>query len=340
MVTAEIILPISSVLIGLFAGAIGARLGLIDHPLQAHKTHTTPTPLVGGLAVALPLITYLAIYLVSHPGAPTFVALDVAVTGAFLLGLADDRWGLSSFFRLLTGAALAVTAVLITPEVIVAHFDFTFLSAPIFLAPFAMAFSVLVIVGLMNAINMTDGTNGLTCGLGLIWVFFLLFYASPEVTPVLLLLGLCLLATLLFNLRGRLFLGDSGSYSIGMAISLLTILVYNSAGGTLPADAVVAWFILPVLDCLRLMVVRASQRLSPMTPDQGHFHHRLQRLMPTRYAVALYWLLVAIPGSLALALPAVTLPVILTVVAIYTWLLLRPERREDPKGEAVPVIHG
>ena len=46
------------------------------------------------------------------------------------------------------------------------------------------------------------------------------------------------------------------------------------------ADAVVAWFIVPVIDCLRLMAGRALQRRSPMTPDTDHLHHRLQKIMP------------------------------------------------------------
>ena len=95
----------------------------------------------------------------------------------------------------------------------------------------------------------------------------------------------CLLVTLIFNLRGKLFLGDSGTYATSLTIGLLTVYTYNMTDGRLYADAVVAWFIVPVIDCLRLMAVRALQRRSPMSPDTNHLHHRLQRLIPKRWVV-------------------------------------------------------
>ena len=82
-------------------------------------------------------------------------------------------------------------------------------------------------------------------------------------------LAICIFVTMIFNLRGALFLGDSGAYASGMAISLLTIYVYNTTNGTLHADVVVVWFIVPVLDCLRLIVTRISAKCSLHAPLQG-----------------------------------------------------------------------
>ncbi len=67
MPVAEYILPAISLIVGLNARAIGMRLGLIDYPLRGHKTHKEPTPLVGGIAVALPLLTYCTLFWWTHP---------------------------------------------------------------------------------------------------------------------------------------------------------------------------------------------------------------------------------------------------------------------------------
>lgn len=321
MTAAVYLLPVISLLVGFRALALGSRLGVMDFPGLSHKTHDRPTPLVGGLSVALPVLVYCALSLWERPDSLVYAGLLVAVGGAFLMGFFDDRRHLPSLFRLLYGAALAITAIAMLPAFIVPHFDFTFLSEPIWLAPFAIAFSVLVVCGMMHATNMMDGLNGLAGGLCLIWVLFLWFYAPPEIVPLLMVLALCLSVTLAFNLKGKLFLGNSGSYALGLAISLLTIYTYNETPIRLPADAVVAWFIVPVLDCLRLMLMRALQRRSPLSADSDHLHHRLQRLVPRQWAVVTIWLMVGLPGLLAMAVPSWTLAAVLSVTVIYAGLL-------------------
>ena len=92
---------------------------------------------------------------------------------AFALGFLDDRKHLPSFVRLMIVVVLTLIVFSMKPGFVVRYFDFTFLAQPILLAPFSVAFSVLVVVGMVNAINMTDGMNGLACGLGLIWSLFL-----------------------------------------------------------------------------------------------------------------------------------------------------------------------
>ncbi len=329
MPVSEYFLPAISLIVGLNARAIGMRLGVIDYPFRGHKTHKEPTPLVGGIAVALPLLTYCALFWWRHPESSGHAVLGFAVGGSFLLGFFDDRISLPSLLRLFLTVVLALVVIVTIPDFIVEYFDFTFLTQPIVLTPFSIAFSLLVIVGMVNATNMTDGMNGLACGLCLIWSLFLLFYAPSEFLGIIVLLALCLFVTLPFNWRGKLFLGDSGSYTAGLAISLLTIYTYNASGGALHADAVVAWFIVPVLDCLRLMAVRASKRRSPMSPDQDHLHHRLQRLMPASGALISYWMLVAVPGSVAIAVPAMTLPAVLAVAMIYLGLVMVTTPRSD-----------
>ncbi len=341
MAVAGYMLPAISLIVGLNARSIGTLLGVIDYPLRGHKTHREPTPLVGGIAVALPFLTYCMLSWWMQPESVGHAVFAFAIGGAFALGFMDDRKQLPSFIRLIYIVVLTLIVFSMMPGFVVRYFDFAFLPEPILLAPFSVAFSVLVVVGMMNAINMTDGMNGLACGLGLIWSLFLLFYAPPEFLEVVVLLALCLFVTLVFNLEGRLFLGDSGSYTVGLAISLLTIYTYNASGGALHADVVVAWFIVPVVDCLRLMAVRASKRQSPMLADNDHLHHRLQRIMPASGALITYWMLVAIPGAVAMAFPAITLYAVLAVVGVYGGLLLvtaRPFHARKEKEAAVTQI--
>ena len=134
---------------------------------------------------------------------------------------------------------------------------------------------------------------------------------------------LCLLVTLLSNLMGRLFLGDSGTYGLGILIGLLSIFIYNTTSGRLPADVVTIWFSVPVIDCLRLMADRAiCKQRSPFSPDQNHLHHRMQLLLPKWLALVTYWMLVAVPGSLAIAEPKLAPLLFVFVFSLYLGIVV------------------
>ena len=167
-----------------------------------------------------------------NPDSTVTCALLIAVGAAFLLGFFDDRKQLPPSVRFLAAIVLVLVSLSITPALTVAQFNFSFLSEAIQLQFFSVGFTVPVVVGMLNAMNMADGMNGLLCGLCLIWTVFLLFYAPPEIAPILVLLAICIFVTMMFNLSGRLFLGDSGAYALGVGISLLTIYVYNKTSGT------------------------------------------------------------------------------------------------------------
>jgi UDP-GlcNAc:undecaprenyl-phosphate/decaprenyl-phosphate GlcNAc-1-phosphate transferase len=323
----DLSLPLISVAVGLRAHAISTRLDIFDHPDGDRKQHLAKTPLVGGLSVAVPFLLVCAAQLWENPDSAFFATLMIAVAGAFLMGFFDDRNYLSASTRLLASVLLIVACLEIMPDFAMMDFNFSFLDGTLPLQPLSTIFTLLAIVGLLNAMNMTDGIDGLFCGLCLIWVAFLYFYAPPQISYVLAYLMIFLLVTLVFNVRGKLFMGDSGTYAMGIAIAFLTIYLYNSPAKTLHADVVVVWFAIPVFDCLRLIAQRIKDHRSPMSPDRNHLHHRLQRTFRTRYVVCLYWLLVAVPGAFAIAMPSLAPATLLTVSCMYLGLLILTSER-------------
>ena len=146
-------------------------------------------------------------------------------------------------------------------------------------------FALLCLLGFQNAVNMADGADGLVIGMALGWVGLLLLHAPPELTLFLWICGASLATTLPFNLRGKLFLGDAGSYAVSVLIGMAAIHTYN-ASADLSAANVMLWFILPVADCLRLIGTRLRMGRSPFEPDRNHLHHRLAAVMPQRAALA------------------------------------------------------
>ena len=298
----------ASAIICWFARPIARRLHIMDVPDPAggRKRHRMPTPLVGGLAIMLPAIVATVTLTNGGPsGAPLSLAL---VSGGFLLiGLIDDRSHIRPSYRLAISWVLCWIALYYTPSFQLSFLRFSFLPYTLFLDEWGILFTALCLVGLQNAINMADGKNGLVTGQILIWLAFILFYAPGHLRPLLVVMMIGAAITMAFNLRGRLFLGDAGSYAISVMIGLLAIYVYNQNFTRLPADMPALWFLVPVLDCLRLMISRVVRAQSPFTADRNHLHHLLAAVMPWKYGLIVYLGLVGMPGILGLAAPELTL---------------------------------
>jgi UDP-GlcNAc:undecaprenyl-phosphate/decaprenyl-phosphate GlcNAc-1-phosphate transferase len=312
----------------LLAKELSTWLKIMDSPDGDRKLHKESTPLAGGMAVVTPLIvSALAIGFISR-FLPFYFAFGAATAAVMLLGLIDDRKHIRPYIRLAVSVVIGYVVVSIVPEINVTFLQFTFLSHPVFLnGIWALVFTLLCLVGLQNAINMADGQNGLVMGMTLIWVVSLSAYAPAHLFPLLTVFAISLTITLIFNLNGRLFLGDSGSYAISISMGLLAIYVYKVGFDRLPADVVALWFLVPVIDCLRLMVMRMMRGRSPFSSDRNHLHHILQEKMSARKSLLCYLALVAVPAVLAWQWPGYTLWWGVVTFSIYLVILASKSRQ-------------
>lgn len=259
------------------------RIGLVDLP-QGRKLHEGAVPLTGGLAIftafllpALDLSTLLGAHWM------LFASL------AFLLavGIVDDVLDLGPWPKLAaqTGATLLMilpNAILLTPADL---FGGGIGVAP----PLAIAFTVLFVVGTINAFNMIDGLDGLAGGAAAAALVWLTIAAAltghPEAVACLLLLLSAVLGFLVFNMRhpwrrrAAVFMGDAGSMILGAAIAFFTIeLVATGRGmaaGAIPLPVLLWLIVVPATDMLVLFCRRLAEGRSPLVGDRRHLHHLL-----------------------------------------------------------------
>ncbi len=333
------------------AGPVGRLLGVIDYPDGGRKTHARPTPMIGGIALMVPLllvalaetkmVPLLLVALAETNWYATasevyrqiFRTLLVVGGGFLILGWYDDRHLLSPAVRLLVSTALFGTVIVLQPGLVLTHLDFDGIVIP--LSMLAFPFTILCLVGLQNALNMVDGMNGLLIGLSIFWTACLLYYAPPELQSYLSLMLIGLIILLLYNLAGALFLGDAGSYAIGGTVGVLMLYCYQRAAGGLPVFAAVLWLLLPVVDCLRVMAIRALHQRSPLEADKNHLHHRLARYWGWPTSLVIYLTLVVVPGSIGALWPSSSLAMIVVSLACYGGvLMLTPGRRAAGDNEA------
>ena len=105
-------------------------------------------------------------------------------------------------------------------------------------------------------------------------------------------------------------------------IGLIAIYVHSVNFAAFPSDAVALLFLIPVLDCLRLITRRVARGTSPFKPDNYHFHHMLDQGVPWRLGLLIYLSLIAVPNLVAFAMPSLTIYLIAMTILIYAAVIL------------------
>ena len=318
--------------VGVWAEPIGRRLAMLDYPdgPGGRKLHAGVTPLVGGLAITLSAVgAILAIVWLggNGPGVDRDLAgLGWTVAAMFLIGAADDRFELSVRARLIIATLVLAQVVVLVPD-----FQLEFLrigTAPALhlLNWLALPLTLLCLVGLLNAVNMADGKNGIVIGLALIWSAFLIVHLPQPEVPVTAAVGAALAVLFVFNLRGRLFLGDGGSYAVSALFGLLAIDAYNHDFPTVGAEEVALLFAIPVFDTLRLVVARVVAGRSPFSGGRDHLHHYLYGRVGWPRGLYVYLALVGLPTAGAALVPETGVAWLLLSAVAYTLVLVWAKR--------------
>lgn len=209
----------------------------------------------------------------------------VSVIVMFLIGMKDDIIGLAAKKKLFVQIVVAIYLV-VMGNLRFSNFHGIFgIQEVNYIAGFI--FSVLAIVGIINAFNLIDGIDGLAGGTGLLIsiVYGFWFFNAGDFIYALTCFSLAgsLIAFLLYNIFGntnKIFMGDTGSLILGTIIAILTMhfnIFYpdpNIAAHGLPAVSI-AIIIVPLIDTIRVFIIRISQKRSPFSPDKNHIHHNL-----------------------------------------------------------------
>jgi UDP-GlcNAc:undecaprenyl-phosphate/decaprenyl-phosphate GlcNAc-1-phosphate transferase len=258
--------------------ALALRYQLVDLPGE-RKVHLIPIPRVGGIAMALGAFTPILLW---HY-ADSFVQSYLVGAGILVaFGALDDFRELSPRAKFLGQIAAALSAVYLGGIKIQ---SLGMLAPDNYLLPepAAVALTVLVIVGVTNAINLSDGLDGLAGGICLLIFAGIGYLAylddSFTIGLISLSLGGALFGFLRFNTHpASIFMGDSGSQFLGF--SAITLALGLTQGHPTALSPVLPLILLgfPVLDTLTVMFSRISNGRSPFSADKNHFHHNLMAL--------------------------------------------------------------
>jgi UDP-GlcNAc:undecaprenyl-phosphate GlcNAc-1-phosphate transferase len=270
--TTVLALFIAITLVPLLARWAGT-LGLIDDP-GPRKIHDHAIPRIGGIAIAAGAMVSVLVWV---PMRPEIAGYLIGALFIVLFGVADDRLVLNYRFKF---AAQIVGALLF---VIISDVHLTrapFVYGVVMPGWLGLPLTLVVLVAITNAVNLSDGMDGLAGGTSLFAAAALGYLAYDGGDKQIALVALGLVGATLGFLRyntfpARVFMGDAGSQFLGFSVAALAILVIEQANNSVSPFVPVLLLGLPILDTLYVMTRRIRAGVSPFTPDRQHLHHRL-----------------------------------------------------------------
>jgi UDP-GlcNAc:undecaprenyl-phosphate GlcNAc-1-phosphate transferase len=271
---------------------VSRKYGWLDMPTDERRIHSTPIPRLGGVAIFLStVLTVGAVYVIdwirigappSLPLGPLLPGILLGATIVFVTGLVDDIRGVAPHFKLVaqTAAALIVVAYGFPPTSIALSPS----GAAIQFGGLAVPIAIFWIVGVTNAFNLIDGVDGLAGTFALIGLACCAaaeaLIGGPTVLTVSMSIAGAVLAFLRYNNSpARIFLGDSGSMTIGFFLAVRTVV------GATSADGNVVYFLIPLVALAFpitdtfVAIARRWVRGHPLSRADGrHVHHQLLAL--------------------------------------------------------------
>jgi UDP-GlcNAc:undecaprenyl-phosphate GlcNAc-1-phosphate transferase len=289
----QIILFLTGLVVGVSATAVltvlvkkmALRWDLVDRP-NHRSVHRRPIPRVGGIAIVGGFAVGLSFFFLVRLFIPElgwiidfpdkWILLGAGMM--FLVGLADDILNIKARVKLFFQALAAFVVVAAGFRFELPFLQFADLGAVNELVSAAVTF--LWIVGIINAVNLMDGMDGLAAGLAVIVVSSLtvalaLAGHGADIVLITALLA-ALIGFLLYNSHpASIFMGDSGSLFLGFILATFSLPTTGVPLGGLAYLVPVLALGLPILDTLTAIIRRAAQGNGIFTADKDHIHHRI-----------------------------------------------------------------
>lgn len=271
---------------------LAMHIGAVDMP-DGRKVHQVPIPRIGGVLITFAILLSLIVF------APLARELRPLMAGGMIiaaLGLTDDLIGVKAIYKFgLQWLVAVIFLAMVRPDFALPH--------P--LAPWlALPLAAFFLVGLVNAINLQDGLDGLAAGHVIISATCMAVYLLDGGAWILVLVLAATVSSVVGFLRvntwpASIFMGDSGSYVLGFLLAGVFLL--GVSAHALPWWSAGCFFAIPMLDTVQVIIGRLLGGRSIFRADRSHLHHRLLDAgFAHQHVVYLEYMLASLTGLLPL----------------------------------------
>jgi len=299
--------------------SIALRIGVLDKP-GGHKSHSSPVPYLGGLAIIVSFSISMLIPVIAINEASVsreFVVVIGVALALALLGLFDDLHGLSSTLRLICEVGAGI--VLWNLDIGVQLTGISWVDAVI---------TILWVAGITNAFNLLDNMDGLSAGIAAIATFSFFAIAASNgqylVAGLALALGGCAVGFLRHNFYpARVYMGDSGALFFGFLISFIGLKLQFNTSSEVSVLVPIVVCSVAVLDTSLVTIARLRHGLSLFQGGRDHISHRLVKVgLPVPVAVTVLYAAAASVGVVAFVISESDRSAAWTLAGLVTVLLV------------------
>lgn len=268
---------------------ISKNMNIMDIPNE-RSVHKKPTPLLGGTAIFL---SFLFGFILFGNQNPLMISILIASFLILLLGIFDDIKPIKARYKFIIHILVALIVVFYG-GLKLTHVDIFGLSLNFkWMSPYV---TILIIVGIINAVNLIDGLDGLCAGISSIYfltigviALILNKFNGLDIILSFIMLG-STLGFLVFNFPpAKIFMGDTGSTFLGLMISVIMLLGFKTVTLTSLLIPLVL-LILPITDTLFAIIRRALNKKPIGQADKEHIHHQLLKHLSTRKTILVIYI--------------------------------------------------
>ncbi len=315
---------------------LAPHIGMIDKP-DPRKVHSAPIPRAGGIGIVVGALVPMLIWL---PMTDTLTAYYIGSLVLLVFGVWDDIAELGHYVKFV-GQFVAAILVVYYGGVVVESFPFMGLEP--LPQEIGKPFTVIALVGMINAINHSDGLDGLAGGESLMTLAGILYLASQAEGAEVIVIAIAVMGGVFGFLRfnshpARIFMGDGGSQFLGFSLGVLAVLLTQQVNTALSPALPLLLLGLPIADILMVFWLRARSGGSWFKATKNHIHHRLLELGFRHYeSVAVIYTVQALMVLSALAIPYaadVAITIIYLSICVLVFVVLSRSERSGWRAHA------
>ena len=300
--------------------------GLYDFPNESRKKQLNPVSLFGGFIILINILIYI-FYEISIGnkefffiiGAKTNLQITtfcLSVLSFFFIGFLDDKLNLKPLSKIFCLLVILLIFFSVIERSVINELVFYNYQINIDLFQLGIPFTILCILVLTNALNMMDGIDLVS------FIYFIFIFLIFVLNNYLVNFSLTIIVGLLFfaflNIKGKTYLGDSGVYLLSFLVSIHIISFYEN--NRYSVEDILIILSLPVIDFIRLFILRILKRRSPFLPDRNHFHHILNSKFNKFNTILIFSMMVFIPTFLNMLLNIN--PIFILIGFIFTYFVI------------------
>ena len=274
---------------------IAKKLGLVDVPDKKLKKHKKNIPVIGGIIFVI--ITILILGFFFYAKNILFIKILLISLACGIVGIIDDIYKIKANPKFFFTTLILLIFLTIFPELRINNIIFSdnfFMKNLNFENKLILSIAVTILCYqlLIHAFNMADGHDGIASLMAITWLAYIYFAKTnfQFLVPIM----AALLLFIYFNLKSRIFLGDSGNYFLSTLLGSLIIFNNNTYKNFL-AEEIFILLMLPGIDMFRLFLIRIKNKQNPLIGDRRHLHHFLFKRLNKEKTTLVYFLLFLTP---------------------------------------------